>query len=52
MSKLLNILELTPGYRYVFFTSLYSEESPVYRNLAHEAQNTINNVMQELHRTD
>lgn len=52
MSKLLNILELAPGYRYVFFTSLYSEESPIYRNLAHEAQNTINNVMQELHKTD
>lgn len=52
MPKLLNILELAPGYRYVFFTSLYSEESPIYRNLAYEAQNTINNVMQELHKTD
>lgn len=53
MALPINIKELTAGgFRYVFFQTLYQERSPIYKQLASQAESSIQHVMNALHGTN
>lgn len=44
------LIRLTTGTRYVYFSSLYNEESPIYQKMGQHADEALSNIASKLHK--